>query len=250
MKNQYFGDINDYMKYGLIRVLTGHGRIRTAICWMLTPNDGFADGKFIDYLYKPDFWRGYDAALYDRLRHIVLEEDIREVYAAQSDGTLPNCVFFPHILSDNREARARYFEEFERISRGCELVFFDPDNGLEVKSKPYGHKNSSKYLYWKEVRKFFAAGHSLLIYQHFPRVKRDQFIASMVEKLEARTGAHNVYSFRTPHVFFLLAAQDRHGELFEVTAKEVASSWQGQIAVNSWIGGQMTDPQRPMKWGM
>jgi len=25
MKNQYFGDINDYLKYGLLRLLTG--------CW-------------------------------------------------------------------------------------------------------------------------------------------------------------------------------------------------------------------------
>jgi len=33
MKNQYFGDINDYRKYGLLRTLTG-GQIKTAVCWM------------------------------------------------------------------------------------------------------------------------------------------------------------------------------------------------------------------------
>lgn len=39
MKNQYFGDINDYRKYGLIRLLTGAGKLKTTVCWMLTPDD-------------------------------------------------------------------------------------------------------------------------------------------------------------------------------------------------------------------
>ena len=230
MKNQYFGDINDYMKYGLIRLLTSYGRVRTAICWMLTPNDGNTDGKFTDYLHTPEFWRGYDPLLYDHLRNIVLEKT-REVYAAQSDEILPNCIFYPTLLSDNPAIRARYFEGFERSSKGCELIFFDPDNGLEVKSKPYGRKHSSKYLYWREVRKLFNVGHSLVIYQHFPRIRRDRFIESKARELKERTRAHGVYSFRTPRVLFLLAVQKRHQGLFEAAAKEVASIWQGQIVV-------------------
>ena len=39
MKNQYFGDINDYRKYGLLRILSTYGPIKTAVCWMLTPDD-------------------------------------------------------------------------------------------------------------------------------------------------------------------------------------------------------------------
>ena len=228
MKNQYFGDINDYMKYGLIRLLTSYGQVRTAICWMLTPNDGNTEGKFTDYLHRPEFWRGYDPLVYDHLKNIVLGKT-REVYAAQSDGILPNCVFYPTLLSDKPEIRARYFEGFERASKGCELIFFDPDNGLEVKSIPYGHKHSSKYLYWREVRKFFNVGHSLLIYQHFPRINRDHFIESKARELRERTEAHGVYSFRTPRVLFLLAVQKSHQGLFEAGAKKVASIWQGQI---------------------
>jgi hypothetical protein len=44
MKNQYFGDINDYRKYGLLRGLSNRGEIRTAVCWMLTTDDGRGDG--------------------------------------------------------------------------------------------------------------------------------------------------------------------------------------------------------------
>jgi hypothetical protein len=45
VKNQYFGDINDYRKYGLLRLLTNRGEIRTAVCWMLTRDDESIDGN-------------------------------------------------------------------------------------------------------------------------------------------------------------------------------------------------------------
>ena len=53
MKNQYFGDINDYRKYGLsshtFRIM---GNFASALCWMLTAPDSRTDGKFIDYVGK------------------------------------------------------------------------------------------------------------------------------------------------------------------------------------------------------
>ena len=39
MKNQYFGDMYDYIKYGLLRQLSGCGKVSLAVCWMLTEND-------------------------------------------------------------------------------------------------------------------------------------------------------------------------------------------------------------------
>jgi hypothetical protein len=50
MKDQYFGDINDYRKYGLLRAILDSGRFKLFIAWMLTPDDGTTDGKFISYL--------------------------------------------------------------------------------------------------------------------------------------------------------------------------------------------------------
>jgi len=47
MKNQYFGDENDYKKYGLLNTLTGRTDLSTAVCWMLTPDEAGAGG-FLD----------------------------------------------------------------------------------------------------------------------------------------------------------------------------------------------------------
>jgi hypothetical protein len=43
MKDQYFGDVNDYLKYGLLRCFAEAGW-RVGVCWMLTPDDGGRDG--------------------------------------------------------------------------------------------------------------------------------------------------------------------------------------------------------------
>ena len=166
MKNQYFGDINDYRKYGLLRILISGGEIRTAVCWMLTAEDGRGDGGFIDYLEQPDRWRHFDPLLFDHLRELVQTHNLRDVRGAETSAILPNCRFAPGVLSDDAGERSRYFEGCLDIARGCDLVFFDPDNGIAVKSTLYGRTGSCKYLYWHEMERFWEGGHSLLIYQH------------------------------------------------------------------------------------
>ena len=64
MKVQYFGDVNDYRKYALLRLLAAAG-FTIGINWHLTPDDDGADGNKRDYLAKPDKWRGYDPELFD-----------------------------------------------------------------------------------------------------------------------------------------------------------------------------------------
>lgn len=233
MKNQYFGDINDYRKYGLLRLLSGVGEITTAICWMLTPDDGRADGLFIDYLHRSEKWRRFDPDLYDQLRELVVTRNIRDIRVAERAGILPSSRFFPELLPDYAGGRAEYFKTFMGVAQGCDLIFFDPDNGIEVKSKPYGRKGSSKYLYWRELVASFSAGHSLLIYQHFPRVPRGRFVQTIARELAVRTGAHEVYSFRTPRVLFLLVPQEQRQEFFQACSRKVTKVWGRQIQIAS-----------------
>ncbi len=57
------------------------------------------------------------------------------------------------------EERRRYFRRMLDLFREADLIFFDPDNGFEVRSKPIGRRDSSKYLYWHELTATYAAGH-------------------------------------------------------------------------------------------
>jgi hypothetical protein len=225
MKNQYFGDINDYLKYGLLRVLTGRGEISAAICWMLTPDDGRTDGRFISYLERPEKWRHFDQELFDALRG----ERERRVENVEKGEILPNCRYYRPILPDDRQGRADYFERFWQAADGCELLFFDPDNGMEVKSVPYGRKNSSKYLYWHELVHATARGHSVLVYQHFPRVQRESYISQMAEQMRERTGGGAVYAFQTARVAFFLLPAEPHIPRLEKNVYLVPQVWRDVI---------------------
>lgn len=77
------------------------------------------------------------------------------------------------------------------------MLFFDPDNGIEIPSKRLGAKDSSKYVYWQEIEQAYGAGHSLVIYQHFARVAREVYTSSLAEQLAGRLNAPLVDSFRT-----------------------------------------------------
>jgi hypothetical protein len=144
---------------------------------------------------------------------------------------LPNCRFAPGVLSDNAGERSRYFEGCLDIAHGCDLAFFDPDNGIQVKSTRYGRTGSSKYLYWHEMERFWGRGYSLLIYQHFPRVERAPYIASKASELIRRTGAPEVTSFRTSNVVFLLVPQEDRIDFFRKQCQVVERTWGEQIQV-------------------
>ena len=116
-------------------------------------------------------------------------------------------------------------------------MFLDPDNGIEVPSKPMGRKGSSKYVAWDEIEALWEQGCSLLIYQHFPREEREAFARRLADKLRARTKAPLVDGFRTPHVLFLLAAQERHAARLRSVARMLSPRWTGQLEAMGMADG-------------
>ncbi len=213
MKNQYFGDINDYFKYALLRALSGRGELRTLVAWMLTPEDGGADGRKLGYLSQPARYRGLDPELFDFLKAAV-ERLPRGVASIEAVGLLPNSRFHSSLLTDDISARQGYFQLLASLYAEADWVFFDPDNGFEVSSCTYGSRNSSKFLYWAELAHAYRSGLSVLVYQHFPRERRNRFIPSLQQRLADETGAPEVTAVVTPHVGFFLLPQEQHRAAF------------------------------------
>jgi hypothetical protein len=78
MKHQYFGDVKDYLKYGLLREVF-RSNLKLGVCWMLTPDDISTDGRKTGYLSAPNTWRKHDPELYDLLRHTVVAQGLRNL---------------------------------------------------------------------------------------------------------------------------------------------------------------------------
>jgi hypothetical protein len=229
MKHQYFGDINDYLKYGILRRLEKESGLRLGVCWMLTPNDVRTDGKFTSYLESPRNWRPYDDALFDVLSELVpLERHVRHV---RERRVLQNALFFEDMIGDARTARAAYFVRAQQSLTEAELIFFDPDNGIQVPSCPVGRAGSSKYVMWDEIVSTYESGQSVLIYQHFPRESRDQFVYRIGRDLKAKTSSPYVVCFRTAKVGFFLAATEAHRERLARATAALESRWAREILV-------------------
>jgi hypothetical protein len=236
MKNQYVGDINDFRKYGLIRSLTGKSSFRVGICWMLTANDGRNDGQILDYLNQPELWRHYDPSLYDKLHKAVKNRRHRNVFLIQNSNILPGAAYAACPLPDGSELRNDVITYALDSFSQCELVFFDPDNGLEVKSKPLGRKGSNKYLYLSEVTQAFKHGHSLIIYQHFPRINRNNYITSRIDQLRKATRASTVFSLSTSFVCFFVVPQRKHIVALKKRLNEIHARWGSQFALQVHAG--------------
>lgn len=147
MKNQYFGDQNDYIKYGLLRSLLGSCDLRLLVVWMLTPDDGGPDGNKTSYLSQEEEWGKNDPVLFEKLSHFIEEQHSRDVKNIEGSDLLPRTSYFSEVVPVKSEYRDEWFQGLMSELADTDIVFFDPDNGLEVKSCPYGSANSDKYLF-------------------------------------------------------------------------------------------------------
>ena len=231
MKNQYFGDINDYRKYGILRILAVDNWLKLGICWMLTSGDGKSDGKKTKYLEDKWKWSGFDPILFDHLHQLVCVRRERDVRLIENAGLLPGARFYGELITDDLAERQGSFAEMLEKFRNVDLIFFDPDNGLAVKSVPMGRKKSSKYLYWDELERTFAAKHSVMVYQHFPHENREGFIKRVKAEICSRLQASSVLALATAHVVIFLAAQPNHEELFHQKSELLKSQWNGQVVL-------------------
>ena len=220
MKNQYYGDISDYRKYGLLRHLRPAASI--GITWFLTADDDRSDGRHIDYLGQPGKYRHHDPELFDHLVATWTKRSIAEITplleAKQHD----------QIIADETD-RAAYVESILGSLADTDLIFCNPDNGFGVKSVPLGKKTSCKYIYWHEFETLYQAGHSLLIYQHYARISRDKYRKQLIERAKETT--EHVAIIATNRVAFLLAARPQHADALFARLDSLGQQWAGQLSV-------------------
>ena len=228
MKNQYFGDVNDYRKYALLRHLVRSGFERLLVSWMLTPDDSRTDGSLRRYLHDPQRYAPIDPELHFTLRTLLAEGVKPEIALLENSGIV-SATFHSSIVPDTLHERIRWRRGLLEAAVGADLVFVDPDNGIEVMSKPIGRKDSRKFVAWRELTDLWSEGCSILIYQHFRREERSSFAIRMAKELASKTGASLVEGFSTPHVLFLLAAQQCHADQFTAARMRLPKAWNGHI---------------------
>jgi hypothetical protein len=206
VKDQYVGDVNDFAKYQLLRVCAGHFD-RIVVAWMLTEADGRSDGVHTRYLDDPRKGAA-DPELFETLRGLVAAEE-RSIAAIEASMALPGHTFHSTPMPRDKEERCAFFAALAELADPESLLFLDPDNGVEVASVAKHARNSERYVYWDELRLLRDAGASVLVYQHFPRKERSEYLTAHLARLGTELGPQYVtFAAYTGRVGFLFGVRE------------------------------------------
>ena len=190
MQDRYAGDIGDFGKIGLLRVLQSQG-LSVAVNWYLVEvmdSEKNADGTFKQedgkYLI-PDKLKLCDPILAEILTGIA-KSNRRSVKALEQADLIPGAVYNNEPVPVNGRADWHY-RALEKLKK-ADFVFVDPDNGMLVKSVGKKSVKSVKYTFYEEVRDYIRRGQSVLIYNHRSRKQEDQYFHEICSKLQEVTG--------------------------------------------------------------
>ena len=247
MQDRYVGDVGDFGKYGLLRLLCGQpneGRLRLGVVWYLVPCESHnQNGKHVGYLRQDRQFSQCDPELFGALRTMfnhepgLFKEAMRNVATIESSSILPaDTLFYRAPLSFPEampvQARLQLRRQWLQLALGemteADVVFLDPDNGIECKSASRASRNGPKYVFWDEIAEFASTGRekSLVIYHHTNRRKASSPEKdSSYEQVEELLGE---FRQRFPHLStsavlftrgtrraFFVAASERHRETLE-----------------------------------
>ncbi len=241
MQNQYFGDIGDFVKYGLLRRICGltskkgsKRKLSLGVVWYLMPDEGNNDGKRVSYLEKREEYRQCDPDLYDFLKKIVHSGRFkRKVSHIQKSGLFPpRSVYHDEILpygddakmlkEQRLEHRKKWLDRAKETVCKSDVIFCDPDNGFEVKTigkqNDGKKKNGGKYVFWDEAKQLYdSKKQTVVFYQHRPQKKAiDKEIKDRVREVQRNLlpGDSRVVPirFKGDRMFFVIPT-GKHREL-------------------------------------
>lgn len=205
MKNQFFGDNRDLFKYDLIlSVVKGFDQVgQFTFIPMLTEDSGdhgnqidrrlaragYNNIKLINYL---------DKCIKNNKRNII---EIKRYYNNEGMRSFiyRENEYFQH------SSRVKYFSNIPMTYLRNSLILVDPDNGLEIK------RSDEKHIFYAEINDLYGRmnGNSILmIFQFFPRQKREEYIRRRVNELKDRNYDMPRYISDNVIIFFFLAKND------------------------------------------
>jgi hypothetical protein len=241
MRNNFIGDIGDYFKYGLLRKLCGDHLKLGMIWYHYTDEENNGHGKKIPYLDQEEN-AAYDPELFKELTEIVKIKKDRSIKAVQASRIFPpsTCYYdeplsfraFPHHLSRRRHRRDWFINALKAVS-SCDVVFLDPDTGLEgTTRRPYEHDEGPKYVSYDEVEKLLEQEKSIIIYQHVRQIKPEQLLEKRVWEIRECLGYQgevlSVYmksKSESDGRLFLILPQEKHRVFLTDRLAEFKQTW-------------------------
>ncbi len=189
MQIEQIGGAGDFGKFALLRHLMKDRRL--AVCWYLTGKSSEAKDRdrHFDYLKRPDDFRHFDPEVFDRLVEFdggsrAVMDPLTELYMSR---ILENAVFLRQQVPPRASLRRQWLDALVGSVRGTNLVFLDPDAGIQGKRLTRGHVALAEIAALRSPDRVLIIGH-----QQSGRRSEVKFIADQMRSL----GCHPIEIIR------------------------------------------------------
>lgn len=237
MKDQYVADIGDYGKYSLLRAFAD-AVVKVGINWYYTKDDGTEDGKFTDYLNKPNKFEKYDRGVFKELQRIYDAGD-RTIKAVERSKILPHACYYAEEVefdgtpAERTQKRAEWMKGSCKSLSSAQLIYLDPDNGLLTNERVQNTKMVSKYALPEEVKQYFEDGKNVVYYCHKGRRSDKDWEAYKSHMLQYLPDAKKIvltYHKGTQRSYVLLIRPEDYERYFSII-DEFVKRWDGAFTL-------------------
>jgi len=186
MRDQYAGDVSDFLKFAFLRALARTDRTLGIAWYYALGHDGRADGQHIEWRDELA-WQRLDGPLYDGLTRL----PERSIAALENAAIWPNGTSFYRDPMPSHFLRDEWGERKRKALDEANVIFLDPDNGLGAKTTP-------KHATVSELQLLRRPGRAVAFIT-FPgrSMPHDELVRRLHDRLITEAGAQDVVTLRT-----------------------------------------------------
>lgn len=230
MQDRYVGDVGDFGKYGLLNEICkkSNGSVNLGINWFYVTREEKqkGDGRYTGYLNNNRKYEICFPDLYDKLKGIVGGR--RSMKEVENGPILPKeTIFYSKPLpyssvnpSDRKEERENWFKESLSQLKSADIIFLDPDNGIQTDKVRKTQIKAIKYVFKDEIKEYYELGKSLIIYNHRDRKPKSEYDRKITDSLGQINSPDGIKVLRFKRVSvrdFIFLIQKEHRDLIDQT---------------------------------
>lgn len=184
MRDQYAGDVSDFVKFAFLRSITADN-LKLGVAWYYVPDhDGGPDGRHLEW--REDLaWKLFDPRLHEGLSRL----PNRSVAALERASIWPDGTLFHSDPVPRREERTAWSEAKRRVLEEADVVFLDPDNGIG----DIGMKHAT----FSEVRLLRKPGRAIVFITFPGRSNHQELVQQLHQRLVSEADTDRLLTLRT-----------------------------------------------------